>query len=396
MSRDQRRLLQLVVVDLLGPVARDDVGDPVELRLVDQEARIDRRRDRRRRAAAGRPGRRHWPSTGARRRPRPGGSGRCRRGAARSSATPTASRALRSGTISVVSPVGRRHQLGVEQIGADRVGERHVGRRHLDIFEARHQPLARGDQRVLVGEGLLVREQHALVGDGDDVIVERAGGDRFLAIARRRSSRSGSSRCSRAIALRRLDMLARRERRRPTRHRRRSRRPARRAPAQAACGWPRPRRRTPAAPGRGPRRRRSRTRAAAAPASPAIRGCGAAWSAGWRRSGGICRRPCRAPGETVAALAAHIAEADMALAASAGSARSIVVPSSASQARSGRGCGRKMPCARPSARLARILSMPCSAAARGCDTCAGIARRGEVAEAEARHNCGSARRSRRN
>ena len=74
-------------------------------------------------------------------------------------------------------------------------------------------------------------------------------------------------------------------------------------------------------------------------------------------------------GETVAALAAHIAEADMAFAASAGSACSIVVPSSDSQGRSGRGCGTNRPWVSPSAMLARILSSPCSAAARGSDTC---------------------------
>ena len=52
--------------------------------------------------------------------------------------------------------------------------------------------------------------------------------------------------------------------------------------------------------------------------------------------------------------------------------------------RLGRGCGRNMPWASPSARLARILSRPCSAAARGSDTCAGVARRGEIAEAQPR------------
>ena len=36
--------------------------------------------------------------------------------------------------------------------------------------------------------------------------------------------------------------------------------------------------------------------------------------------------------------------------------------------RSGRGWGTKMPWARPSVRVARIFSMPCSAAARGFDT----------------------------
>src|SRR3954447_25644334 len=48
-------------------------------------------------------------------------------------------------------------------------------------------------------------------------------------------------------------------------------------------------------------------------------------------------------GDTVAALAAHIAEEDMALAASTASASSMLVPSSASHARSGRGCGTKIP-----------------------------------------------------
>ena len=57
-------------------------------------------------------------------------------------------------------------------------------------------------------------------------------------------------------------------------------------------------------------------------------------------------------------------------------------PSAASQARFGRGCGSKTPWARPSPRLARIFSTPCSAAARGKSDLAGIGGRGEVAEAE--------------
>ena len=73
-------------------------------------------------------------------------------------------------------------------------------------------------------------------------------------------------------------------------------------------------------------------------------------------------------GETVAAFAAHIAEADMALAAMPSSAVSIAVPSSASHARWGRGCGMKMPWGRPSARFARIFATPSSAAARGRET----------------------------
>jgi hypothetical protein len=71
----------------------------------------------------------------------------------------------------------------------------------------------------------------------------------------------------------------------------------------------------------------------------------------------------------VAAFAAHIAEADMAFAASAASADWMSVPSASSQRLLGRGWGRKIPCASPSARFARILSTPCSAAARGFDTC---------------------------
>ena len=74
-------------------------------------------------------------------------------------------------------------------------------------------------------------------------------------------------------------------------------------------------------------------------------------------------------GETVAALAAHMAEADMQAAASVGSQSSYVVPSAASHSRFGRAPGTKIPCESPSARLARILSMPCKAAERGCDTC---------------------------
>ena len=49
-------------------------------------------------------------------------------------------------------------------------------------------------------------------------------------------------------------------------------------------------------------------------------------------------------GLTVAALAAHIAEALIALAAIWCSASAMPVPSSSSQALAGRGCGTKMPC----------------------------------------------------
>src|SRR3546814_1803772 len=52
-------------------------------------------------------------------------------------------------------------------------------------------------------------------------------------------------------------------------------------------------------------------------------------------------------GETVAALAAHIAEADQAAARTCGSASSTVVPNFASQALSGRSWGRKRPWVSP-------------------------------------------------
>ena len=38
---DQRRPLQLVVADLLGPMAAHDIGDPVQPGFVDHEPRID-------------------------------------------------------------------------------------------------------------------------------------------------------------------------------------------------------------------------------------------------------------------------------------------------------------------------------------------------------------------
>ena len=213
-----------------------------------------------------------------------------------------------------------------------------------------------------------MREQHALVGDRDDIVVEGAGGDRLLPTARRRSPGAGSSRCSRAIALDASRCC--RAGKAPARHAIDEHLDARLAVRRgaAACGWPRLRRRTPAGPAHAPRMHRC---------AKASRSCASVAGHSWLRCGMVLRlatvrwhlpSAVSGAGETVAALAAHIAEADMALAASTGSASSIVVPSSASQARSGRGCGRKMPWARPSARLARILSMPWSAAARGCDT----------------------------
>src|SRR5690606_41929101 len=72
-------------------------------------------------------------------------------------------------------------------------------------------------------------------------------------------------------------------------------------------------------------------------------------------------------GETVAALAVHIDEADHAPAISTGSVcESAAIVSS--HAALGRGRGTKNPCARPSATLPRIFASPCRAAARGYDT----------------------------
>ncbi len=82
-----------------------------------------------------------------------------------------------------------------------------------------------------------------------------------------------------------------RESRRRPRHGRRFRLPGHHRPPPAAYGWRRPRRRTGRAPDRGPRRPDRRRRCEAARGSPAIRGCDAASSAGWRRSGGSGHRP---------------------------------------------------------------------------------------------------------
>jgi hypothetical protein len=71
--------------------------------------------------------------------------------------------------------------------------------------------------------------------------------------------------------------------------------------------------------------------------------------------------------EHMRAFAAHMDEADRALARSRSSASSGVVPSFASQAVSGRSCGMKKPWVSPNRRFARILSTPCRAAARGWD-----------------------------
>ena len=150
--------------------------------------------------------------------------------------------------------VGRRHQLGVEQIGADRIGQRHLGVGHLDHLEAR-APAARSsvDQRVAVGERLLVREQHRARWRPRR---RHCGTRRRRSLPRDCCDEHGPLRIEPVEPrdrLRCLDMLAGGEGAAATRHRRTPRRPARHAPAPAACDWPRPRRRTPAAPGRAPR-----------------------------------------------------------------------------------------------------------------------------------------------
>jgi hypothetical protein len=74
----------------------------------------------------------------------------------------------------------QRHELGVEQVAADRRVEADAGRRHLDDLDRGQLREERGVERVLVGKGALVGEEHGLVGDGDDIVVEGAGGDRLL------------------------------------------------------------------------------------------------------------------------------------------------------------------------------------------------------------------------
>ena len=292
--------------------------------------------------------------------------------------------------------VGRRDQLRVEQIGADRVGERHVGGRHFDIFEAR-RPAARS---AAISASLSAKACSC------------ANSTRSLATATtslwKAPAAIASSDCSaKSVALRiepvqprdrlrRLEMLARREGAAATRHRRRPRRPARRARGASRMWLAAPS--SPKAGGTGPW-------TAKASLAKASRSCASVAGHSWLRCGMVRRlatvrwhlpSAVSGAGETVAALAAHIAEADMALAASAGSASSMSCRARASQARSGRGCGRKMPCARPSAEVGahlvdalqrrgarlRHLARHC-ASRRGC-------------RGSARHNCGSARRSRRN
>src|SRR3546814_18767316 len=73
-------------------------------------------------------------------------------------------------------------------------------------------------------------------------------------------------------------------------------------------------------------------------------------------------------GETVAAFAAHIDEADQARARRCGPASAGVVPSHSSHAAPGTLGGTKKPCGSPSARLCRTFAMTSNAAPRGVAT----------------------------
>ena len=84
------------------------------------------------------------------------------------------------------------------------------------------------------------------------------------------------------------------------------------------------------------------------------------------------------PGATVAALAVHMALALQHLASSSWLSRAAAAntasslpakPASRNSHIAGRSCGGRKPCGRPSAATASILASPCSAAARGRDTC---------------------------
>ena len=96
-------------------------------------------------------------------------------------------------------------------------------------------------------------EQHAFVGDRDDVIVERPRRDRIFRLRGENDAlgielvqprdRPWTPRHAAAPGKRRLTL-----------RRRKSRRRVRHALRQGACDWPRPRRRMPAGPADGPRR----------------------------------------------------------------------------------------------------------------------------------------------
>ena len=126
-------------------------------------------------------------------------------------------------------------------------------------------------------------------------------------------------------------------------------------------------------------------------AAKASRSCASVAGHSWLRCGMVRRlatvrwhlpSAVSGAGETVAALAAHIAEADIALAASTGSASSIVVPSSASQ-RAVRPRVRQENALREAEREIRAHLVEALKRRRaGLRHLPGIAGRGEIAEAQ--------------
>ena len=301
---------------------------------------------------------------------RAGGSGRCRRPWRSSQAQTLGVSRASVGQDQRHAAVGQGHQLGVEQIGADRVGE--ADRGSPAPRRSRAPGSSRSQRRVeagLVGERLLMGEQHMLVGDRDDVVVEGAGGDRLLRLLRRTRSAPGRAGGSRAIA--RDASTCWRAGKAPPRDAidEDLDAPARRGRRTAAYGWPRLRRRTSAGPGAWTAKCRSSAKARRSWASVA----GHSWlrcaivlklaTVRWQRPSAVS-----GAGETVAALAAHIAEADKRIGGAAACRRSLdaSVPSAASQARLGRRCGQEQALRQAERQdCARILATPCSAAARG-------------------------------
>ena len=78
---------------------------------------------------------------------------------------------------------GQRHQLRVEQVRGDRVGQTNCAGRHFDDLHLGQLFAQLGVETLAVGEGEFVGEQHALVGDGDDVVVKGAGSNRRVRLA---------------------------------------------------------------------------------------------------------------------------------------------------------------------------------------------------------------------
>lgn len=78
---------------------------------------------------------------------------------------------------------GRGDELGVEQIGGNGVGQADLRSGHLDDFHLGHEAAQVGKERLRLGKGLFMGEQHPFIGDRDHIIVESAGRDRGLGLA---------------------------------------------------------------------------------------------------------------------------------------------------------------------------------------------------------------------